>query len=82
MVYIPVPFILDYPDGIRNNTFVSVYRTYNEFYNLEQKLKQFHGDKMTRQLPHKKISIFSTKDHEYLDGVKPKFEEYLKVGLL
>ena len=76
--------LTDEPDGpVKMRTSASVYRSYNDFYNLEQKLKQFHGDKMSTQLPPKKIFfIFTTKDHEYLDGVKPKFEAYLRVILL
>ncbi|XP_067938247.1 sorting nexin-14-like isoform X2 [Watersipora subatra] len=54
----------------------SVFRAYNDFYSLEQKLKQFHGAKLCKQLPPKRI--FGTIGHEYLDGVKPKFEAFLK----
>jgi len=66
------------PDvGPRIRTGCSVFRTYNDFYNLEQKLKQFHGDKLNVQLP--PLRRHKSTDHEYLDKVRPSFEAYLKV---
>lgn len=67
-------------DGYRIRSGCSVFRTYNDFYSLEQKLKQFHGEKLIAQLPAKKI--FITKDQEYLDVVRPRFESFLKVSSL
>ena len=64
---------------LRIKSGTSVYRTYNDFYSLEQKLKQFHGEKLTTQLPAKRM--FNTKNIEYLDVDRPKFEAFLKVRM-
>ena len=66
---------MDNKQGIQRSE--SVYRTYSDFYLLEQKLRQFHGDKLSKQLPPKRM--FNVKDHEYLDSVKHLFESFIKV---
>ncbi|CAH1794558.1 unnamed protein product [Owenia fusiformis] len=51
-------------------------RRYNEFYALEQKMSEFHGEFLDFKLPTKKQ--FGTKAKEFLETRKQPFEEYLK----
>ncbi|CAG2204229.1 SNX14 [Mytilus edulis] len=54
-----------------------VARRYNEFYALESKLLEFHGELMQDcQLPAKKS--FGTSKHEFIDGKRDQFEQYLQ----
>ena len=46
----------------------SVIRTYQEFYGLESKLTEFHGEFVDIRLPPKKL--FGTKNVEFLQTVK------------
>ena len=55
-----------------------VYRRYNEFYVLEQKLTEFHGEFDDTQLPPRKT--FSTKDQKFLEFRRESFEQYLQVS--
>jgi sorting nexin-14 len=52
-------------------------RRYPEFYVLEQKLKEFHGDFEDCQLPPKKS--FGTKRQEFTESRREIFEQYLQV---
>ncbi|KAI0214870.1 Sorting nexin-14 [Lamellibrachia satsuma] len=54
----------------------TVERRYNEFYVLEQKLTEFHGEFDDIQLPPKKS--FGTKNVEFLDSKKAALEQYLQ----
>lgn len=46
----------------------SVVRTYNEFYHLESKLTEFHGEFIDVRLPPKKL--FGTRNAEFLQSVR------------
>ena len=54
----------------------SVGRRYNEFYVLEQKLTEFHGEFEDAQIPPKKA--FGTKNPEFLESKIKDFEQYLQ----
>ncbi|KAL4225712.1 Sorting nexin-14 [Mactra antiquata] len=55
----------------------TVARKYTEFYTLEQKLKEFHGEMMEDcLLPPKKI--IGTKNQDFIDGKREPFEQYLQ----
>lgn len=59
----------------------TVARKYTEFYTLEQKLKEFHGEMMEDcLLPSKKI--IGTKNQDFIDGKREPFEQYLQVRCL
>lgn len=47
----------------------SVVRTYAEFYHLESKLTEFHGEFVDIRLPAKKM--FGTRNAEFLQSVRP-----------
>lgn len=54
-----------------------VARRYNEFYALESKLLEFHGELMQDcQLPAKKS--FGTSKHEFIENKREQFEQYLQ----
>ena len=53
-----------------------VVRKYNEFYVLDNKLRRFHDALNHAELPPKR-TIFK-KDFEYLNSIRPKFQEYLQ----
>ncbi|XP_013383349.1 sorting nexin-14 isoform X2 [Lingula anatina] len=67
---------IDIPDGGQDTSSWSVYRKYNDFYMLEQKLREFHGVNLKAQLPQKKS--FGLKGLEYLDSKRQSFEEYVQ----
>ncbi|KAK3581483.1 hypothetical protein CHS0354_031816 [Potamilus streckersoni] len=54
----------------------TVPRRYHEFYVLEQKLKEFHGDFTGRMLPSKKV--IGTKKQDFIDSMREPFEKYLQ----
>jgi len=55
----------------------TVIRTYAEFYNLEAKLTEFHGEFLSDiRLPAKKM--FGTRSFEFLESLRLEFEWYLK----
>ncbi len=56
-----------------------VERKYNEFYVLEQKLTEFHGEFEDAFLPSKKS--FGTKNKEFLEAKREQFEQYLQILL-
>ncbi|KAF1742631.1 hypothetical protein MXB_1921, partial [Myxobolus squamalis] len=53
-----------------------VARQYKEFYGLENKLKRFHGDRISHCLPAKR-SILLYKNHEFLKNCRKPFKEFL-----
>ncbi|KAK2154419.1 hypothetical protein LSH36_269g07049 [Paralvinella palmiformis] len=57
----------------------TIERRYPEFYVLEQKLTEFHGEFEEIHLPPKKS--FRTKRKEFLESVRVSFEQYLQVNL-
>lgn len=61
-----------------------VKRKYDEFYVLDNKLKEFHGDELNVELPAKKGNIFSStsRNLEYLNSVKNDFAKYVQVNNL
>ncbi|KAA3676315.1 uncharacterized protein DEA37_0004739 [Paragonimus westermani] len=61
-------------NGIRQ-PIARVNRKYSEFYVLEQKLMEFHGDAITQQLPRKQIT---PRTFEFMEGKRELFEEYLQ----
>ncbi|KAF8560686.1 hypothetical protein P879_07761 [Paragonimus westermani] len=61
-------------DGIRQ-PIARVNRKYSEFYVLEQKLMEFHGDAITQQLPRKQIT---PRTFEFMESKRELFEEYLQ----
>ena len=46
----------------------SIIRTYAEFFNLESKLTEFHGEFIDIHLPPKKL--FGTRSYEFLESVR------------
>ena len=54
-----------------------VERRYHEFYVLEQKLTEFHGEFEEAILPPKKA--FGTKSKDFLEAKRESFETYLQV---
>ncbi|XP_052220353.1 sorting nexin-14-like isoform X2 [Dreissena polymorpha] len=54
----------------------SVARKYQEFYILEQKLKEFHGEMEDCSLPEKKM--FGTNKYEFIDGKRDALEQYIQ----
>ncbi|ESO84230.1 hypothetical protein LOTGIDRAFT_184319 [Lottia gigantea] len=69
---------VDIPDGEGERTNWTVARKYGEFYVLEQKLTEFHGNGEFPdcQLPPKKS--FGTKNKDFIEGKKEVFEQYLQ----
>ncbi|KAF5404046.1 hypothetical protein PHET_02391 [Paragonimus heterotremus] len=65
-------------DGIRQ-PIARVNRKYSEFYVLEQKLMEFHGDAITQQLPRKQIT---PRTFEFMESKRELFEEYLQASPL
>ncbi|XP_052800556.1 sorting nexin-14-like [Mya arenaria] len=65
---------VDVPDEGRAMWVVA--RRYHEFYILEQKLKEFHGELEKCSLPEKKM--FGTKNQDFIDGKREPFEQYLQ----
>jgi len=57
----------------------AVIRTYAEFYNLESKLTEFHGEFLETHLPAKKM--FGTGKSEFLESVRLEFESFLRTLL-
>lgn len=55
------------------------YRRYNEFYVLEAKLTEFHGE-LSVQLPPKRSQ--QNKGLTFLESKRPEFERYLQVIIL
>lgn len=53
------------------------FRRYNEFYVLEQKLVEFHGEFEDAQLPSKRT--FVQKNKVFLESLRESFEQYLQV---
>lgn len=47
----------------------TVIRTYLEFFHLENKLTEFHGELVSNRLPQKKM--FGTRNMKYLESVRP-----------
>ncbi|CAL4096270.1 unnamed protein product, partial [Meganyctiphanes norvegica] len=58
-----------------------VERQYHEFYILETKLTEFHGEFIDNQLPPRK-SLFSSKDIGFMQSRRQIFEEFLQKLLL
>ncbi|XP_064637730.1 sorting nexin-14-like isoform X3 [Lineus longissimus] len=56
-----------------------VKRRYNEFYILEQKLKEFHGEFADVKLPNKKT--LGTKGADFMESKRVAFEKYLQALL-
>ncbi|XP_012936262.1 sorting nexin-14 isoform X1 [Aplysia californica] len=54
----------------------TVARRYSEFYVLEQKLSEFHGESLDCQLPAKKS--FGTKNQNFMEAKKGDVESYLQ----
>ncbi|KAL3842670.1 hypothetical protein ACJMK2_020660 [Sinanodonta woodiana] len=54
----------------------TVPRRYLEFYVLEQKLTEFHGEFMHCMLPSKKV--IGTKKQDFIDSMREPFEKYLQ----
>ncbi|KAF0991790.1 hypothetical protein HZS_3849 [Henneguya salminicola] len=54
-----------------------VTRQYKEFYGLENKLKRFHGARITHYLPAKK-SLLMYKNYQFLKNCRKPFEQYLE----
>ncbi|BFZ02791.1 hypothetical protein BsWGS_05830 [Bradybaena similaris] len=67
---------LDVKEGDNEKTQWTVARRYPEFYVLEQKLTEFHGEFLDCQLPAKKS--FRTKNQDFTEGKKADFEAYLQ----
>ncbi|KAH9495459.1 Sorting nexin-14 [Bulinus truncatus] len=67
---------LDIEEGEEKKQQWTVARRYAEFYVLEQKLTEFHGELTECQLPAKKS--FGTNKHEFTEGKKSDFEQYLQ----
>ncbi|XP_041362664.1 sorting nexin-14-like isoform X2 [Gigantopelta aegis] len=66
----------DMLEGDGDKSHWTVARRYTEFYVLEQKLTEFHGDILDCQLPSKKS--FGTKNQDFIEGKKEIFEQYLQ----
>ncbi|ELT98993.1 hypothetical protein CAPTEDRAFT_203562 [Capitella teleta] len=56
----------------------TIERKYAEFYVLEQRLTEFHGDFEDALLPPKKL--VGTRNQEFLESKRPAFEQYLQIG--
>lgn len=56
---------------------LSLFRRYNEFYVLEAKLTEFHGE-LSVQLPPKRSQ--QNKGLAFLESKRPEFERYLQVN--
>ena len=54
-----------------------VLRPYSQFYTLEQKLKEVHGDFEGIELPSKRH--FGTKNLDFLESKRAAFQTYLQV---
>ncbi|XP_059174499.1 sorting nexin-14-like isoform X2 [Physella acuta] len=67
---------LDIEEGEEKKQQWTVARRYPEFYVLEQKLTEFHGELPECQLPAKKS--FGTKKQDFTEGKKTDFENYLQ----
>ncbi|XP_055877847.1 sorting nexin-14-like isoform X3 [Biomphalaria glabrata] len=67
---------LDVEEGEERKQQWTVARRYAEFYVLEQKLTEFHGELLECQLPAKKS--FGTNKHDFTEGKKSDFENYLQ----
>ncbi|THD26132.1 Sorting nexin-14 [Fasciola hepatica] len=59
----------------RRQPVARVDRKYSEFYVLEQKLLEFHGNAIAKQLPRRQ---FTPKTFEFMDAKREEFEEYLQ----
>ena len=59
-----------------------VKRKYDEFYVLDTKLKEFHGDELSAELPNKQRNIFysTSRNLEFLNSVKNDFAKYVQVN--
>ncbi|XP_046464686.1 sorting nexin-14-like isoform X1 [Daphnia pulex] len=57
----------------------TVIRTYLEFFHLESKLTEFHGEFVTNRLPPKKM--FGTRSMAFLESVRVEFETFLRTLL-
>ncbi|KAK6170027.1 hypothetical protein SNE40_018516 [Patella caerulea] len=66
----------DVPDGELEKANWTVARKYGEFYVLEQKLTEFHGEFTDCLLPARKS--FGTKNQDFIEGKKEVFELYLQ----
>ncbi|KAE8741300.1 hypothetical protein FOCC_FOCC013154 [Frankliniella occidentalis] len=55
-----------------------VERRYNDFYALEAKLIEFHGEFPDNQLPPRRMLLFSAPSAQFLESRKQVFEDYLK----
>ncbi|XP_046344151.1 sorting nexin-14-like isoform X1 [Haliotis rufescens] len=66
---------VDVPEGVSERSNWIVARRYTEFYVLEQKLVEFHGE-FDCQLPPKKT--FGTKNQEFIEGRREVFELYVQ----
>ncbi|CAL1530450.1 unnamed protein product [Lymnaea stagnalis] len=67
---------LDVEEGEEKKQQWTVARRYPEFYVLEQKLTEFHGELTECQLPAKKS--FGTKKQDFTESKKADFENYLQ----
>ena len=66
-------------DDFEDSTW-QVGRRYNEFYVLEQKLTEFHGEFEDARIPPKKS--FGTKNPEFLESKIKDFQQYLQVTVI
>ncbi|KAI9555168.1 hypothetical protein GHT06_017683 [Daphnia sinensis] len=57
----------------------TVIRTYLEFFYLESKLTEFHGEFLDNRLPQKKM--FGTRSLKFLESVRADFESFLRTLL-
>ncbi|KAK3930284.1 Sorting nexin-14 [Frankliniella fusca] len=60
------------------NSHWTVERRYNDFYALEAKLTEFHGEFSDNQLPPRRMLLFSAPSAQFLETRKQVFEDYLK----
>jgi len=56
-----------------------MFRRYQDFYLLEQKLTEFHGIFYDARLPTRR-SASQAKNLEFLDSIKEDFEKFLRVN--
>ncbi|XP_034243471.1 sorting nexin-14-like isoform X2 [Thrips palmi] len=56
----------------------TVERRYTDFYALEAKLTEFHGEFTDNQLPSRRMLFFSAPNAQFLESRKQAFEEYIQ----
>lgn len=71
-------------DGVKDDgddsecTHWTVERRYTDFYALEAKLTEFHGEFSDNQLPPRRMLLFSAPSAQFLESRKQVFEDYIK----